>query len=46
MGHLQQIKWSMAVRIPFILIIYGVSGVVIEYSAHNCRYFDLDPLRP
>ena len=29
----------MAVRRPFILNLYGVSGVLIEYSAHNCRYF-------
>ena len=33
----------MAVRRPFILSLYGVSGVLIEYSAHNCRYFDVRP---
>ena len=38
--HLQHLKWPMAVRRPFILSLYGVSGVLIEYSAHNCRYFD------
>ena len=40
MGHLQHLKWPVAVRRPFILSMYGVSGVLIEYSAHNCRYFD------
>ena len=43
MGHLQHLKWPMAVRTPFILSLYGVSGVVIEYSAHNCRYLDFRP---
>ena len=43
MGHLQNLKWSMAVRTPFILSLYGVSGVLIEYSTHNCRYFDFRP---
>ena len=43
MGHLQHLKWPMAVRTPFILSIYGVSGVLIEYSAHNCRYFHFRP---
>ena len=43
MGHLQQLKWPMAIRIPFILSLYGVSGVLTEYSAHNCRYFDFRP---
>ena len=43
MGHLQHLKWPMAVRRPFILSLYGVSGVVIEYSANNCRYFDFRP---
>ena len=33
----------MAVRRPFILSLYRVSGVLIEYSAHNCRYFDFRP---
>ena len=33
----------MAVSRPFILRLYGVSGVLIEYSAHNCRYFDFIP---
>ena len=40
MAHLQNLKWPIAVRRTFILILYGVSGVLIEYSAHNCRYFD------
>ena len=43
MAHLQQLKWPIADRKPFILSIYGVSGVLIEYSAHNCRYFDFRP---
>ena len=43
MGHLQHLKWSMAVRRPFILSLYGDSGVLIEYSGHNCRYFDFRP---
>ena len=43
MGHLQHLKWPMAVRRPFILSLYGVSGVLIEYSAYNCRYFDFRP---
>ena len=43
MAHLQHLKWPIAVRRPFILSIYGVSGVLIEYSAHNCRYFDFRP---
>ena len=43
MGYLQHLKWPMAVRRPFILSLYGVSGVLIEYSAHNCRYFDFIP---
>ena len=43
MGHVQHLKWPMAVRIPFILSLYGVSGVLIEYYAHNCRYFDFRP---
>ena len=42
-GHLQHLKWPMAVRRPFILSLYEVSGVLIEYSAHNCRYFDFRP---
>ena len=42
-GNLQHLKWHMAVRTPFILSLYGVSGVLIEYSAHNCRYFDYKP---
>ena len=33
----------MAVRKPFILSLYGVLGVLIEYYAHNCRYFDFRP---
>ena len=33
----------MAVRRPFILSLYGVAGVLIEHSAHNCRYFDFRP---
>ena len=45
MSHLQHLKWPMAIRRPFILILFGVSGVLIEYSAHNCRYFEIDPLR-
>ena len=40
MCHLQHIKWPVAVRRPFILSLYGVPGVLIEYSAHNCRYCD------
>ena len=43
MSHLQHLKWPMAVRRPFILSLHGVSGVLIEYSAHNCRYFDFRP---
>ena len=43
MGHLQHLKWPMAVRRPFILSMYGVSGVLMEYSAHNCRYLDFRP---
>ena len=43
MDHLQHLKWPMAVRRQFILSLYGVSGVVIEYSAHNCRYLDFRP---
>ena len=43
MGHLQHLKWPMAVRRPFILSLYGVLGVLIQYSAHNCRYFDFIP---
>ena len=43
MDHLQHLKWLMAVRRSFILSLYGVSGVVIEYSAHNCSYFDFRP---
>ena len=43
MGHLQHIKWTMEVRRPFILSLYGVAGVLIEYSANNCRYFDFRP---
>ena len=43
MGHLQHLKCPMAVRTPFILSLYGVAGVLIEYSAHNCRYFDFRP---
>ena len=33
----------MDVRRPFFLRLYDVSGVLIEYSAHNCRYFDFRP---
>ena len=33
----------MADRRPFILSLYGVPGVLIEYSAHNCSYFDFRP---
>ena len=33
----------MDVRRPFILSLYGVSGVLIEYFAQNCRYFDFKP---
>ena len=40
MGDLQHLKWPMAVIIPFILSLYGASGVLIDYSAHNCRYSD------
>ena len=40
---MQHVKWPMAVRRPYILSPYGVSGVLIEYSAHNCRYFDFRP---
>ena len=43
MGHLQHLKWPMSVRRPFILSLYGVSGVLIEYSAHNYRYFYFRP---
>ena len=42
-GYLQHLKWPMTVRRPFILSMYGVSGVLMEYSAHNCRYFDFRP---
>ena len=31
------------IRRPFILSLYGVSGVLIADSAHNCRYFDFIP---
>ena len=27
-------------RRPFIMSLYGVAGVIIEYFAQNCRYFD------
>ena len=40
MGHLQHLKWPKAVRRPFILSMYGVSVVLMEYSAHNCIYLD------
>ena len=43
MAHFQHLKWHMAVRRPFILSMYGVSVVLMEYSAHNCRYFDFRP---
>ena len=43
MDHLQHLKWHMAVIRPFILSLYGVPGVLIEYSAHNCRYFYFRP---
>ena len=43
MGHLQHLKWPMAVRRPFILSMYGVSGVLMEYSARNCRYLYFRP---
>ena len=43
MAHLQHLKWPIAVRRQFILSLHGVSGVLIEYSAHNCRYFDFRP---
>ena len=43
MGHLQHLKGPMAVRRPFILSLYGVLGVLIQYSAHNCRYLDFRP---
>ena len=33
----------MVVRTSFVLSLYGVSGVLIEYSAHNCRYCDFRP---
>ena len=29
MGHLQHLKWPMAVRRPFIPNLYGVSGVLV-----------------
>ena len=35
--NLQHLKWPIAVRTPFILSLYGISGVLIEYSAHNFR---------
>ena len=38
--NLEHLKWPMDVRRPIILSLYGVSGVIIEYCAHNCRYFD------
>ena len=37
MDHL---KWHMEVRRPFILSLYGVSGILIEYSAHDCNYLN------
>ena len=43
MDYLQHLKWHMTVIIPFILSLYGVAGVLIEYSAHNCRYFYFRP---
>ena len=43
MAHLQHLKWPISVRRPFILSLCGVTGVLIEYSAHNCRYFDFIP---
>ena len=43
MAYLQHLKWPMAVRRTFILRLYGVSGVLIEYSVHNCRYFYFIP---
>ena len=43
MRLLQHLKWPIAVRIPFILSLYGVSGVLTEYSAHNFSYFDFRP---
>ena len=43
MGDLQHLKWPMAVRRPFILSMYGDSGVLMEYSAYNCRYFYFRP---
>ena len=36
MSHLQHLKWSMKGRTPFILSLYGVAGVLIEYSFHKC----------
>ena len=41
--NLEHLKWHMAVSRPFILCLYGVAGVLIEYSAHNCRNFDFIP---
>ena len=45
MGHLQHLKWPMAVRRPFILSLYGVSSVIFNFylCAHNCSYFDFRP---
>ena len=43
MGHLQHIKWPMVVRRLFLMSIYGVAGVLIVYSAHNCRYSNFRP---
>ena len=40
MPHLQHLKWPIALRRQFILSLHGVSGALIEYSAHNCRYLD------
>ena len=42
-GHLQHLTWHMAVRRPFILSMYRVPGVLMEYSSHNCTYFDFRP---
>ena len=41
--NLAHLKWPIDVRRAFILSLYGVSGVIIEYFAHNCRYFDFKP---
>ena len=33
----------MGDRSQFIMSLYWVSGVLIEYYAHNCKYVDVRP---